>query len=141
MVGYDEKTLLLVLICIAFSLVGFADAETLYESGNAFARQCAAVDKNDSELTPLDLTYEMACYAYVVGIVNGVEAEQHYATAALQADVGTPYRLPVDQIESAQAVRITLKYIRDNPSQAHRPAGALVIKAIHDTFPCSASGK
>ena len=136
-----KKLLLLVLISIVLSLVGVADGETLYESGNAFVRQCAAVEKNDSELTPLDVTYVMACYAYVVGIVNGVEAEQHYATASLQADVGTPYCLPVDQIESAQAVRITLKYIRDNPSQGHRPAGALVIKAIHDTFPCSASVK
>jgi cytochrome b len=135
------KALLFVLVCIALVLVGVSDAETLYQSGNAFARQCGVIDKDEGELTPLDLTYVMACYAYVVGIVNGVEAEQHYATAALQADVGTPYCLPVDQIESAQAVRITLKYIRDNPSQAHRPAGALVIKAIHDVFPCSASAK
>jgi hypothetical protein len=36
-------------------------------------------------------------------------------------------------------VRIALKYVRGNPSEAHKAAGVLIIKALHDAFPCSAS--
>jgi hypothetical protein len=41
-----------------------------------------------------------------------------------------------DEVEIGQMTNITLKYIHENPEQAHMPSAGLVILAQQHAFPC-----
>jgi hypothetical protein len=43
---------------------------------------------------------------------------------------------PPSNSSTAQAVRIVVKYLRDNPERLHMPASVLVTDAIRSSFPC-----
>ena len=105
-------------------------------SGNAFLRLCSVVEKNEIE-TNQEGQHVVACVAYVEGVVQGVSAE-----VAFVRDVGgkeplKPFCLP-DNVENGQIIRITLKYIRNHPEEAHQSTVILVVQALREAFPCQA---
>jgi len=46
------------------------------------------------------------------------------------------YCLPQNGIEIGQAVRITVKWLRDHPEKLHQDGVNLVWRALSDAFPC-----
>jgi len=43
---------------------------------------------------------------------------------------------PPSNASAGQAVRVVVKYLRDNPERLHMPASVLVTDAIRSSFPC-----
>jgi Rap1a immunity proteins len=118
-------------LAMLLSLIARAQSatETLQESGNAFLRQCSAVEK-DRDLNTADKAHQMSCAAYVSGFAEGVA----FASDSLQPK--TPVYCPSEGIEAGQLVRIVLKYIRDYPEAAHLRTVTLVGRSFKKAFPC-----
>jgi hypothetical protein len=112
--------------------------ETFLSSGSAFLRECSVVDKNDlTQLVEAVQKMEaMGCLSFVGGFVVGVEHERMFVKFKTKQDTPSAFCVPEDA-ESIQMVRIVLKYIRDNPAEAHKPTGVLIMKALRNAYRCS----
>ena len=105
-------------------------------SGNAFVRLCSVVETNETE-TQLETQHGVACIAYVVGLIDGVSKETEFVLAVSNKQPPMPFCLP-DDVENGQIIRITLKYIRNHPEEAHLSTAFLVVQALREAFPCQA---
>src|ERR1700722_7914467 len=119
------------LFALLFSLlpvpVSAQTKESPRESGNAFVRLCSAIESN--KLSEEEFGNLMDCVGYVSGFTEGVEYEAMYATARRKGVAPEAFCIP-DDVEHGQLIRVVLKYIRDNPAEAHRPAAPLIMKAL-----------
>jgi len=121
---------------LLFALSLHVHAQTLESpdvSGNAFARVCSAMDKNDKN--QLELLQTMSCVFYVNGFADGVDREATFAEEKANRRVPKAFCRP-DVAENGQLVRIVLKYIHDNPEQAHEVTKYLIARALTKAFPC-----
>jgi len=131
----------LIAFCVLSSSLGFAGSyasaqtqEFPFTSGNAFLRLCLGVEKE--QRTPAETQYGTGCLLYISGFVEGVEIG-HTATTVQtkQENLPRPFCRP-DNVETAQLVKIVLKYIRENPEDAHQPTGLVALWAFQKSFPC-----
>ena len=128
------KPLWMAALLFALSLPLYAQTlESPDASGNAFARVCSAVDRDDKN--QVDLLQTMSCVFYVSGFAEGVEREASFAEDKLNRRVPKAFCRP-DVAENGQLVRIVLKYIHDNPEQAHELTMHLIVRALTKAFPC-----
>lgn len=108
-----------------------------FDSGNAFSRVCSMVEKTD--LTPTEKERGVGCLLYIAGFVQGAEIS---ITAARdqtkQPTLPMPFCRP-DGVETGQLIRIVLKYIRENPEDAHQSTMLVALWAFQKAFPCPAS--
>jgi hypothetical protein len=109
------------------------DHEFPSTSGNAFLRLCSAIDKEDqSSHEAIAVT---ACLGYVDGFTEGVALERLYAGSKEKQKPSAPFCIPED-VENGQMVRIVLKYVRDNPTDAHMSTSLLMMDALGKAYPC-----
>jgi len=78
----------------------------------------------------------ISCLGYIDGFTSGVGSEHSFAEDALQRNVPAPFCFP-DSVEMGQAIRIVLKYIRENPTDAHRSTSVLIMRALGKAYPCT----
>jgi hypothetical protein len=111
------------------------DDETLMDSGNAFVRLCSSIEKAeaDKEMTGFEQLQTMGCAAYVEGLTDGMKFESSLVEDG-RIKAPTPYCL-IEGVTAGQKVRITLKYVRDNPAKAHLPTRVLFFDAMGQAFP------
>jgi hypothetical protein len=107
--------------------------ENLHDSGNAFLRVCAAVEKVH-DLTVRDVENQEASAGYLSGFSEGI------AFAAQDTRTKTTFEVPYcaksEEAEAGQLVKIVLKYIREHPEEAHLRTYLLVGRALQKAFPC-----
>jgi hypothetical protein len=116
------------------------DDKTLMDSGNAFVRLCSSMEKLDAdkEMAEFERVQVMGCAAYVQGLSDGMVFESGFMeNGKIKAPL--PYCL-AEGVEVGQKVRITLKYIRDNPAKAHLPTRVLFFYAMGQAFPPCPAG-
>ena len=109
-------------------------------SGNAYLRECSVIEKDLKDLTQADMKYVFACIGYTEGVLDGVHAEDGFQTAITGKPQTAPFCVP-DAADNGQIVRITLKYIRNNPEEAHKTTSVLIVEALREAFPCVATKK
>ena len=102
-------------------------------SGTEFLTECAVVDK-ETDLTDREMWSQDSCLGYVEGVALGAKAETLRINAANKSSVPMPFSLPTG-VSVKQLVRVTLKYIRDNPEQAHLNSSFLILDALGKAFP------
>jgi len=102
-------------------------------SGNAFARVCSAMDRDNKN--QVEFLQTMSCVFYVNGFADGVEREASFAEDKTARRVPKAFCRP-DVAENGQLVRVVLKYIHDNPEQAHEVTMHLMVRALAKAFPC-----
>jgi Rap1a immunity proteins len=126
-------------LILVLSACGVASAQTTkeyaYESGNAFLRVCSSVEKE--QRTPTINQDDTGCILYIAGFVQGVEIGN---TATMLQLKPTPVPLPFcrpEGVETGQLVKIVLKYIRENPEDAHHDTMMIALWAFQKAFPCS----
>jgi hypothetical protein len=129
--------LLFVTACLAVVPATAQRDEMLYDSGNAFVRACSSVAKSAKETTDVEDTLNVGCIAYVRGLADGVKAERYRVIVLDQTKISDQFFCDkkVDELEGGQAVKILLKYIRNNPETANDPVGALFMFAMREAFP------
>ena len=105
------------------------------DSGNAFLRVCSVFDNNTDKLPATEAENVFRCLGYVGGFTSGVVHEQRFEEAATGRKVPAAFCIQ-DSVEEVQMIRIVLKYIRDNPADAHLSTPALIIAALRKAYPC-----
>jgi hypothetical protein len=126
-------------IWLAIGIVGFAlpvfgqVPEYLGDSGNAFLATCSDADKSSYSLQ--ELVNVGVCTGYINGFLEGFGVAIEYSGDQLKKKVTPLFCIP-DQVEGLQKVRLLLKYIRDNPKDAHLATGALLMRAVQTAYPC-----
>jgi hypothetical protein len=128
------KSIWLILMALCVPLSGSSQTiETPDTSGNAFARLCSAIDRDD--VTNSNYGHVMACIGYVSGFVSGVEFGAGFVEDQAGKKVRKPFCRP-EEVENGQLIRVVLKYIRDNPEKAHQPTSWLLMDAFGKAYPC-----
>jgi len=122
-----------VFLLISSSLVAQDDWKA---DGSSLLRKCSlAVRIFDGEkLSSADTVEGAFCSGYIAGnhdmdfMVQMLE--EHQKITLMQ------HACPPSTASGEQAVRIVVKYLRDNPDRLHMPASILVTDAIRSSFPC-----
>jgi len=123
--------LIVVLLCCGASA---QTKEYPFSSGNAFLRLCSSVEKE--QRTPAEGQEGAGCILYIAGFVQGVEVGNTATTLQMKpTTVPLPFCRPATT-ETAQLVKIVLKYIRENPEEAHQDTMLVAMWAFQKAFPC-----
>jgi hypothetical protein len=137
--GVTVKITLVVLLILLSSGLVCAQESQEYPStsGNAYLRECSVIEKDSKDFTQTDMKYVFACIAYTEGVLDGVQAEDGFQKLATGKTQTAPFCIP-DAADNGQIIRITLKYIRNNPEEAHKTTAVLIVEAVREAFPCVA---
>jgi hypothetical protein len=127
------KTLWLIGALVCCGTFASAQTEHPYDSGNAFLRICSTVEKE--QRTVAETQHALECMFYIAGFVQGVEIGNTATKVQKQIQAPMPFCRP-DNVENAQLVKIVLKYIRENPEDAHQPTMMVAMWAFQNAFPC-----
>lgn len=101
-------------------------------NGESLLKDCEAAIKYESRTQDLTGTEMQTgiCIGFVQAILNTqIKAHAflpHYWQACF----------PSNGISTMQAIRITVKYLQDNPKNLDITASSLVMAAMHSTYPC-----
>jgi hypothetical protein len=99
--------------------------------GTELLRSCSATIKqaDGSELSPSEIIQSAYCIGYVSGVLDGL-------TLLNWKGGETPVCLPAGGVGNEQAVRVVVKYLRENPAELHVSARVSVLVAIGEAFKC-----
>jgi hypothetical protein len=124
--------LITALLCCSFV---YAQAKEFpLESGNAFLRLCSSVEREQTSLA--EKQDGMGCMLYIAGFVQGVEVGNTTTRVQTKQAEPMPFCRP-ENAENAQLVKIVLKYIRENPQDAHQSTMLVALWAFQKAFPCA----
>jgi len=121
------KILLFSLLAMLTAVLSAAQESYMYMDGNRLLEKCDAGPSEDKGFCG---GYVAAAMDAQVTLANSLQAanEGHKLTKM--------YCLPKGGIELGQAVRVTVKWLRDHPEKLHLSGDVLVIMALTDGFPC-----
>jgi hypothetical protein len=77
----------------------------------------------------------IACISYVAGFVDGVNVHTGFAAYKMKQKMPKLFCLP-EGVEDGQLVRIVLKFVRNNPEDAHRRTEVLIARALRESYLC-----
>ena len=136
------KTIHLTALLLLCAFVTTADCKNPPNTrdGNSLLRECQVSLKiEDGDVTGLDSVDASMDDGYCVGLITGI-LDTHGILGQLEESLGgrfKPYFCPSkNQLAVTQAVRIVVKYLRENPSQLHQPETMLAMMALASSFPC-----
>lgn len=103
--------------------------EKLAETGGAFLKTCAVVEKPTKALSSSELLDANYCAAYLTGFVDALQvtAELYQEPVACFPEAGVDVR---------DATKVVLAYIREKPERRERTTAVLVGAALARAFPC-----
>lgn len=137
--GVAVKITLVALLILLCSELVCAQEKPEYPStsGNAYLRECSVIEKDLKDLTQADMKYFFACLGYTEGVMDGAMAEAAVVSGSIDKSKNqlAPFCVP-SEADNGQLVRITLKYIRKHPEEAHKPGYVQIIRALREAFPC-----
>jgi len=126
--------------------ISSASAQTLAKdvsaSGNNFLEICSSLEMSPDKMNIADLANRQRCGAFIQGLRDGVAVataviRNSNPSANLKGSISDLGICVPDQVDIMQVIRVALKYIRDQPEQAHLPSAALVFTANLQAFPCA----
>jgi hypothetical protein len=126
--------LVVILYACGVSVSAQTTKEYPYESGNAFVRLCSGVEQ--AQRTDADPQLGVGCILYIVGIVDGVETGNLTTMIQMRPTTVPKSFCRPDSVENGQLVKIVLKYVRENPEEAHQPTRFVALWAFQKAFPC-----
>ncbi len=123
---------------VAFLLICgclFAQEDWKGDGSGLLAKCTLAVRAFDGEkLSSSDAAEGEFCVGYVLGVHDmdfTVQMLEEHEKVSLMKHACSP-----SNASTAQAVRVVVKYLRNNPERPHMPASVLVTDAIRSAFPC-----
>jgi hypothetical protein len=104
--------------------------------GTTLLSKCTlAVRAFDGEkLSSSDAVEGEFCVGYVLGVHDmdfTVQMLEEHEKVSLMKHACSP-----SNASTGQAVRVVVKYLRDNPERLHMPASVLITDAVRSAFPC-----
>jgi Rap1a immunity proteins len=122
--------LLLFLAAVTIHSPSLSEAQDL--DGVRLLRACgAAVKQQDGmNVSDQDMLESLWCIGYVQGFLDSISITQS-VTGSRQGVC-----LPPQGVANDQAVRILVKYLRDNPQSLHESGRSSLYIALAKAFPC-----
>jgi hypothetical protein len=119
-------------------------AKDISSSGNNFLEICSSLDIPPDKMNAADLVNMHRCEVFMQGLRDGVAVataviRNSNPSANLKGSISDLGICVPDQVDLLQVIRVSIKYIRDHPEQAHLPSAALVFTADLQAFPCAVS--
>ncbi len=114
-----------------------ACAQVSYIDGNRLLRQCEPGTSEDRSRLSSD---QVGDFVFCTGYLAGAMDANNTLLNSLQAQKGSQLRpmycLPKDGIEVGQAVRVTVKWLKNHPEKLHLQGDILIWQSLMDAFPC-----
>lgn len=100
-------------------------------TGDVLLQNCSAALKtlDGAKPSPDEDLIGAHCMGYIVGIIEGHEFMVSQANAVRRF-------CPPENLSTPQSVRVVVKYLRSNPEFLHLSSTVLVLRGLHDAFPC-----
>jgi len=100
--------------------------------GNELLEDCIANEKSVEERENFKGSFYSAgiCFGTVNGIMETVAIMSLTSTS-----IGIKACIPAE-VTTGQAVRVTIKFLRDNPSELHESGVILTMLALAKAYPC-----
>ena len=119
------------LACITVQFPSISEAQE--SDGARFLRACGAAVKHQDGVTvsEQESLESLWCIGYVQGFVDSISVMQSLSSGNRQTVC-----LPQRGVANDQAVRIFVKYLRDNPQTLHESGRASLYIALAKAFPC-----
>lgn len=117
-----------------FLFAGLASASNAQGSDGSFYLQAcgAAVKQADGgELSPEESVASIFCIGYVSGFLDA------HSLVTTQTGAKKAICTPERGITNDQAIRIFVKFLRENPDQLHESGRMSLFIALAKAFPCS----
>jgi hypothetical protein len=103
---------------------------------------CSGDDKPMAQWNEMDFLSGGVCQGFMMGFRDGIgiataTIQQFNPTLNLKGSAQDLNICVPDGVVLSQLIRVTLKYIREHPEQAHLPSATLVTLAEFNAFPCA----
>jgi hypothetical protein len=82
----------------------------------------------------------LALVLFAIAIPAHAQTSESPESPEFLDESGNAFLRVCSGVENAQLVKVVLKYIRDNPEDAHHSTRVLIIGALAKVYPCSARG-
>ncbi len=114
---------------------------TLPTDGNGVLEFCgdalAVVDNQPPKIDQRDLIMHTGwCSGYVGGIVETYQLGSGVLAGKLDSTEKGLMGVCIPNVTNAQVMRVFVKWLREHPTELHRPSMVLSIEILHDGFPC-----
>jgi hypothetical protein len=127
----------LCIIVLIASVVPLHGRQLAYMDGNRLLQQCEpGTSEHKARLSADRLTDFAFCSGYVGGVMDANTTLVSSMSAEGKRQVAPMYCLSEEGIEVGQAVRITVKWLREHPEKLHLEGDILVYMSLTDAFPC-----
>lgn len=132
----------LILLTICIGLPEIIHSAEQWTDGNDVLRDCSlAIDMAQDDYTekvikgmkPIQQNNAMQCMNYVVGFKDALYVNQIYQEKSGKKSDICP---PRNNLNNELAIRVVLKYLKDNPKLLSQPKEGLVFNAFYYAFPC-----
>ena len=127
------RILIIAGLCLSAVLIP-AVSKSEPQDGSFFLEACGAavrVSDGESPKSGSDLIGSTFCTGYVAGFLDGMSVTSN----ALKAQ--RPICLPENGISNDQAIRIFVKYLRQNPEVLNQSGRVSLLIALRKVFPCT----
>lgn len=128
-------------VVLLITLAGVpALAQKTIADGNALDDACRyeRQRQNGVKLSDAEFGKSAFCIGYIRGVLDEIWMQQNLPDDMGVKNVGRPKICISDDISNAQAVKIALKYLNDNPAKLHLAANYLIRLSMEEAFPCKA---
>jgi hypothetical protein len=108
---------------------------TSLQTGNDYLSVCGrALDDDPTADSRTARTDELACFGFTWGVLSGLNATQTVYEGFLHQPkvLCLPTGVNVNQL-----MRVSLKFLTENPAQLHRSLGELIMVSWIASFPCT----
>jgi hypothetical protein len=126
-------------VVLLVALAGIpAPAQKTIVDGNSLDDSCRYQRQQDNGVKLSDLEFGKArfCVGYIRGVLDEIWMQQSHSEEMGVKNVGRSKICISDNIGNAQAVKVVLKYLQDNPAKLQVPANYLIRLAMEEAFPC-----
>jgi hypothetical protein len=140
----STRLLLLAVCALLFVNVGITapqkpTAEPSMPAGTELLNDCKQamrVLNGDTTLTEKEWVDGSHCTGYLHGVVDGYAMTEAAEKARIHFSSSLICFPKTGFMPTPQALRLIVKYLRDNPTRLGEPAATLVLLAVQEAFPC-----
>jgi hypothetical protein len=128
-----------VLLLVAWAGVSVpALAQKTIADGNTLDDYCRYARQRESGLKPSDAEFAKStfCIGYIRGVLDEIWTQQNLPDDIGVKNVGRPKICISNEITNAQAVKVAVKYLQDNPAKLQLSANYLIRLSMEEAFPC-----
>lgn len=130
-----EKTLCKLSLLVAFAF--FLTRSPAWADGNSLLQSCQMAERSlDGEKTNTDDFQQGFCMGLIHGVGSTMIAYDRVLIVPGVLSLEGPKTCWPEGLSNAQATRIVVKYLKDNPSQLYFDDFVLVMMALRNAFEC-----